>query len=35
MGDVDGAREILQEVMQEGDESQKKEAQTFLAKLRA
>ena len=26
MGDVDGAREILQEVIQEGDESQKKEA---------
>ncbi|MEO7760425.1 MAG: FimV/HubP family polar landmark protein [Casimicrobiaceae bacterium] len=35
MGDVDGAREILQEVMQEGDEAQKQEAQTFLAKLRA
>jgi pilus assembly protein FimV len=35
MGDVEGAREILQEVMQEGDEQQKKEAQTFIAKLRA
>ena len=35
MGDVDGAREILQEVMQEGDDQQKKEAQTFLSKLRA
>jgi pilus assembly protein FimV len=35
MGDVEGAREILQEVMQEGDEQQKKEAQTFLAKLRS
>jgi pilus assembly protein FimV len=35
MGDVDGAREILQEVMQEGDAAQKQEAQTFLEKLRA
>ncbi|MEO8135672.1 MAG: FimV/HubP family polar landmark protein [Betaproteobacteria bacterium] len=35
MGDVEGAREILQEVVQEGDDQQKKEAQSFLAKLRA
>ena len=35
MGDVEGAREILQEVMQEGDDQQKKEAQDFLAKLRS
>ena len=35
MGDVDGAREILQEVVQEGDDQQKKEAQAFLSKLRA
>ena len=34
MGDVEGAREILQEVMQEGDEHQKKKAQAFLGKLR-
>ena len=34
MGDVDGAREILQEVTQEGDDEQKKEAQAFLSKLR-
>ena len=35
MGDLEGAREILQEVMQEGDEQQKVEAQVFLAKLRS
>jgi pilus assembly protein FimV len=35
MGDIEGAREILQEVMQEGDEHQKKEAQAFLVKLRS
>jgi len=35
MGDVDGAREILQEVIQEGDDAQKHEAQDVLAKLRA
>jgi pilus assembly protein FimV len=35
MGDVEGAREILQEVMQEGDEQQKKEAHVFLTKLRS
>ncbi len=35
MGDVEGAREILQEVIQEGDEQQKKEAQAFLTKLRS
>ena len=35
MGDVDGAREILQEVLHEGDEQQKSEAQSLLAKLTA
>jgi pilus assembly protein FimV len=35
MGDVDGAREILQEVLHEGDDQQKSEAQTLLAKLTA
>ncbi|MEO5695775.1 MAG: FimV/HubP family polar landmark protein, partial [Burkholderiaceae bacterium] len=34
MGDVEGAREILQEVIQEGDDQQKAEAQVFLEKLR-
>ncbi|MEJ7670374.1 MAG: FimV/HubP family polar landmark protein [Casimicrobiaceae bacterium] len=33
MGDVEGAREILQEVMHEGDDQQKTEAQALLAKL--
>ena len=33
MGDVDGAREILQEVLHEGDEQQKSEARSLLAKL--
>jgi pilus assembly protein FimV len=33
MGDTDGAREILQEVLHEGDEQQKSEAQGLLAKL--
>lgn len=33
MGDVEGAREILQEVLHEGDDEQKKEAQAILAKL--
>jgi len=33
MGDVEGAREILQEVLHEGDDQQKNEAQTLLAKL--
>ena len=33
MGDVEGAREILQEVMHEGDEQQKAEAQSLIAKL--
>ena len=33
MGDVEGAREILQEVLHEGDEAQKAEAQVLLAKL--
>ncbi len=33
MGDVEGAREILQEVLHEGDETQKAEAQVLLAKL--
>ena len=35
MGDVDGAREILQEVLNEGDDQQKSEAQSLLAKLTA
>ena len=33
MGDVEGAREILQEVLHEGDDQQKSEAQSLLAKL--
>ena len=33
MGDVEGAREILQEVLHEGDDEQKAEAQALLAKL--
>ena len=33
MGDHEGAREILQEVLHEGDEQQKSEAQSLLAKL--
>jgi len=33
MGDVEGAREILQEVLHEGDDQQKSEAQTLLSKL--
>jgi len=33
MGDVEGAREILQEVLHEGDAHQKAEAQSLLAKL--
>jgi len=33
MGDVDGAREILQEVLHEGDDEQKAEAKTLLSKL--
>jgi len=33
MGDVEGAREILQEVLHEGDDQQKSEAQALLAKL--
>ena len=33
MGDVEGAREILQEVLHEGDDSQRAEAQALLAKL--
>lgn len=35
MGDVDGAREILQEVLHEGDDQQKSEAQSLLSKLTA
>ena len=35
MGDVDGAREILQEVLHEGDDQQKSEAQSLLDKLTA
>src|SRR5690606_4246827 len=33
MGDSEGAREILQEVLHEGDDEQKSEAQALLAKL--
>ncbi len=33
MGDVEGAREILQEVLHEGDDQQKTEAKGLLAKL--
>ncbi|HEY7945894.1 MAG: FimV/HubP family polar landmark protein [Burkholderiales bacterium] len=33
MGDVEGAREILQEVLHEGDDQQKTEAKTLLSKL--
>jgi len=33
MGDAEGAREILQEVLHEGDNQQKSEAQALLAKL--
>ena len=33
MGDKEGAREILQEVMQEGDATQKSDAKTMLASL--
>jgi len=33
MGDVEGAREILQEVLREGDDQQKTEAQGLIAKL--
>ena len=33
MGDVDGAREILQEVIKEGSEAQVKEAENSLASL--
>ncbi len=33
MGDVEGAREILQEVLHEGDEQQRTEAQALLSKL--
>jgi pilus assembly protein FimV len=35
MGDVDGAREILQEVLHEGDDQQKSEAQSLLERLTA
>ncbi len=33
MGDIEGAREILREVLHEGDEGQKKEAQAMLDRL--
>jgi len=33
MGDVEGAREILQEVLHEGDDQQKAEAEALLSKL--
>ena len=33
MGDLEGAREILQEVLHEGDDQQKSEAKALLGKL--
>jgi pilus assembly protein FimV len=33
MGDADGAREILDEVVRDGDESQKQEAGELLSRL--
>jgi FimV-like protein len=33
MGDKDGARELLNEVMKDGDAAQKGQAQQLLAKL--
>jgi pilus assembly protein FimV len=33
MGDKDGARELLNEVMKDGDNAQKGQAQQLLAKL--
>ena len=33
MGDFEGARELLQEVLKEGDASQREKAQTILAKI--
>lgn len=33
MGDADGAKDILDEIMDEGNDDQKKEAETLLAKL--
>jgi pilus assembly protein FimV len=33
MGDIEGAREILQEVLREGDDRQKSEAQALIGKL--
>jgi pilus assembly protein FimV len=33
MGDVEGAREILQEVLHEGDDQQKSEAEALMSKL--
>jgi pilus assembly protein FimV len=33
MGDKDGARELLSEVMKDGDSAQKGQAQQLLAKL--
>jgi pilus assembly protein FimV len=33
MGDPDGARSILEEVLEEGDDQQKNEAEDLFAKL--
>lgn len=33
MGDTDGAKDILDEIMEEGDDTQKREAETLLAKI--
>jgi pilus assembly protein FimV len=33
MGDPDGARSILEEVLEEGDDTQKNEAEGLFAKL--
>ncbi|MNY53466.1 hypothetical protein D3C86_1892270 [compost metagenome] len=33
MGDTDGARDILDEVLQEGDEKQRQEAKEMLSRL--
>lgn len=33
MGDADGAKDILDEILEEGDSDQKKEAETLMARL--
>lgn len=33
MGDTDGAKDILDEIMEEGDDAQKRDAETLLAKI--